>query len=159
MKILIVCDAINKFIGDKPEVCERIANFMSDFHEKNPENKAYTLILQRVVDKYTKTNSDLNAAILTTTEAEMPKIVLNKLQSHSNAVIFRKSLNPFENSQPDLNNIVGVINDFVSKTNDKVESITVYFSSKDKIANYAVIKSFKKIEEFKKAEFSYIFLK
>lgn len=161
MKILVVCDAINKFIGEQPETCKKIAKFMDNFRTSNENNDKYIIALQRVVEKNTKNNADLNAAVLhaATGEAEMPKLIHEQIMSHENAIVFRKSLNPFDISQPDLNKIIEIISDFVTKKNKKIEHVTIYFASKDKIPNYAVIKAFKEREELKNSSFSYVFIK
>ena len=162
MRILIVCDALKKFIGEDEKKDKKVANYITKFIKEYDEAEGvYLILLNRVLEKQTRRNSDLNAAIISDGDGstEIPPNIYGTLRERSNAVVFRKGLSAFDESDPDLKMVFKSIEDFCKASDKKLAGITFYFVSKDKVQNYAVIKEFKQKPEFSEAELSYIFLR
>lgn len=156
MKLLIVCDAMKKFIGKNEYLDKLIAKKINNFDKKHDKEGVYCLFLQRVVDEINDKNKSLNAAVLGD-DAGIPSNIFKRLSKANTSVCFRQSIDPFENSDPNLsvilNKVCGQLNVHYGEI---FTGISIIFVSNDVEQNKAVVKSIKNQSAFKDTKINII---
>lgn len=148
MKLLVVCDAIKKFVGKNEYIDELVAKRIDNFQTRNRKEGVYTIFLNRVVDKMSEELGTLNPAVLGD-ESTIPPKVFKLISNPNSSVCFRKSVDPFDKSDPDLSMIVeNVCTQLQSRYDSKFTSVSLLYASNETQLNKAVEKAFKEQPAF-----------
>lgn len=150
MKLLIVCDAMEKFIKDSltdKMVATRINNWIKQ-HEK--KEGSYVIFLNRVVKRHTEKNKDLRAATMNH-GSQIPPFTHEILYKPNTSVCFRKHLDPFQDSDPNFKDILDkLVEQLYQQHYDFfTEVFTLFINPSDKKTNQAVVKAFQQYKPFK----------
>ena len=138
MEVLIVCDALNKYIESDDPIIGVYADNINKYWEKE---ETYVVFLQRVIGlQKTHIEEGLNPAMKGADEANIPVPILKIMKASNMGLVFRDSMNPFQSTEPHLGAIVEAINKWLKPFSATVTGFQCAFmDANSPEANNAVI--------------------